>query len=644
MSQSTSTPTDRNGHVAGAQSTPNRLLRERRFAPFFWTQFLGALNDNAFKIGFTSLVTYEAALFPGVQAKTVAFLIPAIFVLPFVLFSATSGQIADKLDKAVLTRFVKSFEIVAMLIGGAGFWWHSAPMLYLCTFLMGVHSALFGPVKYAYLPQHLAQGELVGGNGLVETGTFVAILFGTIAGGLAASSSHGPLALAGLCIGIALVGRAVSHFVPVSPAPQPALRINWNPVSETWRNLRIAREDRTVFLGLLGISWLWFVGATFLSSFFSYAKDVLSANPDVVTVLLVTFSAGICVGSLLCERLSRGRIEIGLVPLGSIGISVFAIDLYFASHALAASPHLQSPGEFLGVLAHWRVLADLFLLAAFSGLYSVPLYALVQSRSPESHRARIMAANNILNSLFMIVSALMAIALGAAGVRIPGLFLVTGLLNIAVAAYIYTLAPQFLLRFVGWLLVQTVYRVRLAGVERIPETGGAVLVCNHVSFVDAIIIMAYSPRPIRFVMDHRIFRSPLAGWLFRHVKAIPVAPAHEDAALLERAYSACAQALDAGELVCIFPEGKLTRTGDINPFRHGVTEILRRAPAPVIPMALRGLWGSVFSRDAHARMPRPLRRWMASELTLVVGEPLLPTEATPQRLQQIVQELGGVHQ
>jgi 1-acyl-sn-glycerol-3-phosphate acyltransferase len=644
MNQVTPTSPGSEGQVAGTASSGTELLRERRFAPFFWTMFFGALNDNAFKIGFTSLVTYQAALFPGIHAKTAAFLIPAMFMLPFVLFSATSGQIADRFDKAVLTRAVKSFEIVAMLTGGVGFALHSAPLLYLCTFLMGMHSALFGPVKYAYLPQHLTSSELVGGNGLVETGTFVAILFGTILGGLAASTSYGPLVLAGLCIAIALVGRVASAFVPASPAPQTTLRINWNPAVETWRNLRVAREDRIVFLGLLGISWLWFIGATFLSSFFNFAKDVLSANSDVVTVLLATFSAGICVGSLSCERLSRGRIEIGLVPLGSIGISVFAIDLFFASHASATTGHLQNVGQFLGVPSHWRVLGDLFLLAAFSGLYSVPLYALIQSRSPESHRARIMAANNILNSLFMIVSALLAIGLGAAGISIPGLFLVTGLLNIVVAVYIYTLAPQFLLRFVAWVLVRTFYRMRLVDIERIPQTGGAVLVCNHVSFVDAIVIMAQSPRPIRFVMDHRIFRSALAGWLFRHVKAIPVAPAHEDAALLERAYAACAQALENGELVCIFPEGKLTRSGEMNPFRHGVMEILRRAPVPVIPMALRGLWGSVFSRDEHSRVPRPLFRGVASVLTLIVGEPLQPADVTPERLQQIVQDLRGAHQ
>jgi MFS family permease len=445
-----------------AHESQFRLLGQRRFAPFFWTQFLGAMNDNVFKIGFTSLVTYQAARFSGVDPKTAAFLISAIFILPFVLLSATSGQIADKYDKAMLTRFVKSFEIVVMLIGGAGFWLHSAPLLYLCTFLMGVHSTVFGPVKYSYLPQHLSKAELVGGNGMVEMGTFVAILIGTIVGGVGAGFvEHGAVVLACACVAIAVVGRAVSSFVPLTPAPQADLRINWNPVSETWRNLKLAHENRTVFLSLLGISWLWFVGAIFLSSFFSFAKNVLSADPDVVTVLLGTFSIGIGLGSLMCEKLSKRRIEIGLVPLGSIGMSVFAIDLFFASHALPLPGHLLSVGEFIVRPAHWRVLADLFLLAMFGGLYSVPLYALIQSRSQPSHRARIIAANNILNSLFMIVSSLMAVALTSAGFSIPAIFLVTALLNIVVATYIYSLVPEFLLRFIAWVLVHTFYRIRL---------------------------------------------------------------------------------------------------------------------------------------------------------------------------------------
>ncbi|KVM81266.1 MFS transporter [Burkholderia stagnalis] len=641
MSDHTSVSSERRNERR-AHASQFDLLRERRFAPFFTTQFLGALNDNVFKIGFTSLVTYHTARFSGVDAKTAAFLISAIFILPFVLFSATSGQIADKYDKARLTRFVKSFEIVLMLVGAAGFVTHTAALLYLCTFMMGMHSTLFGPVKYSYLPQHLGEHELVGGNGLVEMGTFIAILIGTLIGGAAAGiSGRGELVLAVSCVVIACAGRLAAQRVPTTPAPQPDLVINWNPVSETWRNLGLARQNRTVFLSLLGISWLWFVGATFLTSFFNFAKDVLSASPDVVTILLATFSVGIGIGSLLCERLSQRRVEIGLVPLGSIGISVFAIELYFASHALPAPGHLLSVGEFLAGARHWRILADLFLLAMFGGFYSVPLYALIQSRSAPTHRARIIAANNILNALFMIVSAVMAMALTKAGVGIPGIFLVTALLNVAVAAYIYLLVPEFLLRFVAWVLVHTFYRIRLVHAERIPEEGPAVLVCNHVSYVDALVLAAASPRPIRFVMDHRIFRTRFASWVFRHAKAIPIASRHEDPELLARAYDACEAALKDGELVCIFPEGKLTKTGDINTFHHGVTEILQRTSAPVIPMALRGLWGSVFSRHSDARWPRPVKRGVMSRLTLAVGDAMPASVATPETLQAAVAELRG---
>ena len=358
-------------------------------------------------------------------------------------------------------------------------------------------------------------------------------------------------------------------------------------------------------------------------------------------MLLATFSLGIGTGSLLCERLSKRRVEIGLVPLGSIGISVFALDLYWASHGVAPAGRLIGVAEFLGHARHWRILADLFLLAMFGGFYSVPLYALIQSRCQSTHRARIIAANNILNAFFMIVSAVMAIGLTSLGVSIPGIFAVTALLNVLVAAYIYSLVPEFLLRFVAWMLVHTFYRIRLVHAERIPEQGAAMLVCNHVSYVDAVVIMAESPRPIRFVMDHRIFRTPFAGWLFRHAKAIPIAPAHEDPAMLAKAYDACAEALAEGELVCIFPEGKLTRDGELNTFRHGVTQILQRAPVPVIPMALRGLWGSVFSRHADARVPRPLNKGVMSRLTLAVAEPLPPSAATPEALQAIVAELRG---
>ena len=622
------------------------LLKEARFAPFFWTQFAGAANDNIFKFAFTILVTFHAASFGGADPKTAAFLIGAVFIAPFVLFSATAGQLADKFERARLIRFVKTLEIGIMLVAAAGFIGHSVSLLYCATFLMGVHSTLFGPVKYAYLPQHLKDHELTGGNGLVEMGTFVAILLGTMAGGaLASIPGNGPVYVAGMCVLVALAGRVVAHWVPHSPAPAPELRINWNPLTETLANLKLARGNRAVFLSMLGISWLWFFGATFLTSFSPFAKDVLGGNENVVTLLLAVFSVGIGLGSLLCERMSGHKIEIGLVPFGSIGMSIFAADLYFATQGMQPSGLMDAAGmgvgAFLASASNWCVLADLFLLAMFGGFYSVPLYALIQTRCEASHRARIIAANNILNAAFMIASSLLAAGMLKAGFSIPQLFLATAVLNALVAIYIYTLVPEFLMRFLCWMLIHTVYRVHKTGLENIPDTGPAILTCNHVSFVDALVISASCPRPIRFVMDHNIFKIPVLSFVFRTGKAIPIAPAKEDVAMRDRAFDTAAQALKDGDLVGIFPEGRITDSGEMYPFRPGVMEILKRQPAPVVPLALCGLWGSFFSRKGGAAMSKPFRRGSFARVELKVAPEWAPQTVTPEGLQAATLRMRG---
>jgi 1-acyl-sn-glycerol-3-phosphate acyltransferase len=617
------------------------LLHERRFAPLFWTQFLGAANDNLFKFAFTLLATFQAAEWGGMDPSTAGFLIGAIFITPFVLLSATSGQIADKVEKGSLIRFVKNLEIAVMAVAAAGFVGRNAPLLYVAVFLMGVHSTLFGPVKYAYLPQHLRDEELTGGNGLVEMGTFVAILVGTMAAGfLVKAGSGGATGVAIACLAVAVLGRFAAGFVPRSPAPDPGLAINWNPFTETWANLAIAARDRTVFHSLLGISWLWFVGSIFLTSFTPFTREVLGGDENVVTLLLAVFSIGIGLGALACERLSGRKVEIGLVPFGSIGVTVFAIDLWLASRGLAPSG-VREVAAFAREVSSIRIMADLFGLALFAGFYSVPLYALIQSRAEPAHRARIIAANNILNALFMIVASLMATALLRAGLTLPQLFLVVGLMNAAVAAYIYLLVPEFLMRFLCWLLIHSAYRLRKDGIDNIPGEGAAVVVCNHVSFVDALVILAASPRPIRFVMDHRIFRIPVLSFVFRTGKAIPIAPAREDAALLERAYDEVARALEQGELVGLFPEGRITEDGEIGRFRTGIERIVERTPVPVVPMALKGLFGSFFSRQGGAAMTRPFRRGLFSSIALEVAPAVAPAQATSEALQARVQAMRG---
>ena len=625
-----------------SDSSQFALLRQRRFAPFFATQFLGAANDNVFKYAFTLLVTYHAGQFTTLDPALAVNLIAAIFILPFLLFSATSGQLADKLDKARLMQSIKAAEVAIMLLGAWGLYAQSFGVLLACTFLMGLHSTLFGPVKYAYLPQVLTGREIVGGNGLVEMGTFVAILLGTIvAGTVVEAGAHGHLYAAGVCLLLALAGLATSLAIPRAPAADPALAIDWNPLRVTWANLKVARRERAVFLSLLGISWLWFFGAVFLTQFPQFAQKTLGGSAAVATLLLAVFSVGIGVGSLLCEKMSRGQVEIGLVPFGAIGMTVFTVDLYFASRGLPVAP-AQSVAQFLGHAPHWRLLADLFLLSMFAGFYSVPLYALIQTRGEASHKARIIAANNILNSLFLILAAgLSALALGPLQLSIAQLFLLTGLLNALVAIYIFTLVPEFLLRFLSWLLVSVAYRVDKEGTERIPAEGAAVIVANHVSFVDALVIMAASPRPIRFVMDAGIFRIPVMSWLFRQAKAIPITSAKKDPALVERAFERVSEALRDGQLVCIFPEGRITDSGELYPFRPGVMRILERDPVPVVPIALQGLWGSFFSRRGGAAMRRPFRRGLFTRIGIRVGQLRAPAAVAPESLQAEVAALRG---
>ncbi|MDP9108754.1 MAG: MFS transporter [Pseudomonadota bacterium] len=623
------------------QKSQFALLTERRFGPFFWTQFLGAFNDNVFKTALLTILTYDALSWTSASPALLNNLIPGLFILPFLLFSASAGQLADKFDKARVARAVKLLEIVIMTIAAVGWMTHHLVLLISAVVGMGIHSTLFGPVKYAYLPQQLKADELVGGNGIIESGTFVGILLGEILGAvLVVHKPWGVELVAFGTIAIALFGWFTSRAIPVSPAPVPELRINWNPFSETLRNLRYSSQNRPVFLSLLGNSWFWFYGAIVLAQFPLYAKDYLHGDHSVFVLLLTVFSLGIGAGSLLCERLSGHKVEIGLVPFGSIGLSVFGIDLFLASLAYTNNATVDLHG-FVAQHGALRILFDCVMIGVFGGLYIVPLFALIQTRCDPRHLSRTIAGMNILNSLFMVVAALVALVLLRAGLSIPQLFLVTALLNALVASYIFSLVPEFLIRFVAWLLIHTIHRVRTVDVDRIPESGAAVLVCNHVSYVDAIIIMAASPRPIRFVMDHRIFKIPVMSWIFRNAKAIPIAPASEDPQMMARAYDEIAAALADGDLLCIFPEGKLTTTGEINTFKGGVKKIIDRSPVPVIPMALRGLWGSMLTRSDGNPFQRSFQRGPLSRLALVVGMPLAPAAVTPELLQEQVIALRG---
>ncbi|MBT8082992.1 MAG: MFS transporter [Gammaproteobacteria bacterium] len=623
-----------------------KLLQQRRFAPFFVTQFLGALNDNVFRNGLVILITFQGIVIAGMDHTQLANVAAGLFILPYFLFSATAGQLADKYEKSMLIRRVKLLEIGLMAAACVALVTGSYALLLLVLFFMGLQSTMFGPVKYAYLPQQLADDELIGGNALVESGTYIAIILGLIAGGIAvgdeiaAALGVSKQAVLGAClVGVAVTGYLASREIPVTRAVDPDLRINWNAWQETWHIVQFAREERSVFLSILGISWFWFYGSAMTIQIPAYTLDILNGSESITTFLLAAFAVGVGIGSLLCERLSGHRIELGLVPFGAIGMSWFAIDLYFANpdaHAVAAT----TIAEFLSRPGGSRIWFDLVMIGAFGGFYSVPLYALIQQRSKRSHLSRIIAANNIINAVLMVTAAIMSMVLLNAGLSIPQLFFVVAVLNVLVAVYIFSLLPEFLLRFLAWIVVTVLYRIKPQGVENLPVKGPAVVVCNHVSYIDPIILSACVPQPMRFVMWYKIFQMPLLNFIFRTGKAIPIASAREDVEIMNEAFEKVDAELAAGRIVCIFPEGAITRDGEIARFRPGIEKILARRPVPVIPASLGRLWGSWFSRRRDGGL-RKIPGRLFARIPVRFGKAVPPSEVTAARLEILVRTLRG---
>lgn len=438
-------------HTPNPQHSQFALLKKGRFGPLFITQFLGAFNDNVFKNALVVLLTFQASSWTTLNLGVLANLAAGLFILPFFLFSATAGQLADKYDKAMLARKTKQLEILIITLAGVGFVLHSLPTLLTALFLLGLQAALFGPVKYAILPQHLESHELVGGNALVEAGTFVAILLGTLLGGLLAGLKGGTVWITSVSLAIAILGYLASRKIPPAPAPSPQLKVSLNPLTETWHNIGFARKNRSVFLSILGLSWFWLYGALFLAQFPAYTKNVLGGGETAVILLLAVFTVGIGAGSMICEKLSNHKLETGLVPLGAIGLTLFGLDFAWASPSITPA---GAPLPLLTLLSDWntwRLLLDLVLLGGFGGLYCVPLYTLIQQRSDENYRARTIAANNIINALFMVTGALVAAALLNYGTSIPALFGIAAVINGCVAAYIFTVIPEFPKRCLAWI-------------------------------------------------------------------------------------------------------------------------------------------------------------------------------------------------
>ncbi len=624
----------------GAQKSQFTLLKSRRFLPFFLTQFFGALNDNLFKNALLVILVSSGIAANGSETNTLVNMAAGLFIIPFFLFSALAGQLADKYEKSVIIRRIKLAEIFIMLGGVAALWYNEIWLMMAVLFAMGTQSAFFGPVKYAIIPQHLRREELIGGNAQIEMGTFVAILIGTIAGSMLAGVEQ-PAPLVGvIVVTVAIVGWLCSRQVPTAEAKAPTLRIDYNPLREGRKLYHLAREKHEVLLAILGISWFWMVGASYLTQIPNFSVTTLHGEPSLIALLLSAFTVGIAIGSLLCERMSGHKIEIGLVPFGALGISVFGIELFFAglnyggTAAVGAMGFFAQPGSI-------RILLDLALIGLFGGFYIVPLYAMVQMRTEESTRARIIAFNNILNAFFMVLSSLLGIFfLGVADIGIPAFYLLIALMNIAVGVFIFYQVPEFTMRFMIWLFSHSMYRVSHKGLENIPDKGAALIACNHVSYVDALLIAGAVRRPIRFIMYKPIFEIPVLNFIFRTGGAIPICSPKEDEAVYTAALDAIAEGLEQGDLLCIFPEGKLTQDGDMNEFRAGIERIIQRSPAPVIPLALQGLWGGFFSHSGPGVFKTPFHRiW--SRIAVIGGQPVLPAELSAPVLREQILAMRG---
>jgi acyl-[acyl-carrier-protein]-phospholipid O-acyltransferase/long-chain-fatty-acid--[acyl-carrier-protein] ligase len=587
------------------------LLRARRFLPLFLTQILGAFNDNLFKSAFVMLITYGAVavMDPGVMAAIAG----AALIAPFFIFSATAGELADRFERSRLLQILKAAELVAVFGAAAALLTGNLVLSLVLLFVLGAQAAFSSPVKYALIPQHLATTELVDGNALMEAGTFLSILLGTIAGSLAVATAWGPVACCVLLLGCAAFGFAASLRVPLAPAPAPALRVSWNLMAATDGILRQAWERREVRLSILGASWFWLVGALSLSQLPSFAKSTLGADSSVVILFLAAFSIGVAVGSSLCGRLMRGEVSARYVPLAALGMTLFSFDLAVASR-LAAAPQAGLIGvfDFLSQLGGLRIFGDLLGLAVCGGFFVVPLYAMIQNRSDEALRARIIAANNVVNALFMAGAAAITAGLIAVGLDTPALFLILAAGNALVTVWICKLLPQDVLRMLARLLFRLAYRVEIRGVENFAVAGDRVIIVpNHVSFLDAPLVAAFLPGWPVFAIDPGQMQR---WWVRPFLAAVNVYPMDPSRPMAARSLI---NSMKEGGRCVIFPEGRINVTGGaLMKVYDGPALVADKAEAMVLPVRLDGVEFTPFSRLSG----RLRRRWFP-KVTITILEP-----------------------
>ncbi len=611
------------------------LLTQRRFLPYFCTQFLGAFNDNVYRYAFAILITYSLAKEnQGVMVNAALI----AFILPFFLFGAIAGQLADKYEKAWLIRQIKLAEIVIMLMGCIALYFQSVYGMLGILFALGAQSSFFGPIKYSILPQHVDDSEILTANAYVEAGTFIAILLGQVLGGALGEKPEYQTVLMFSIVFFAVVGRFSSQFIPDAPAASPELKVSLNIFRKTADIVRLAYANRGVFKSILANSWFWFVGSIILTMFPIFAVDVLSGGPKVAILLLTVFTVGIALGSLACSVFSAGRVEVGLVPIGGLGISFFTWQL--GGVVIPETTELRTMVEVLAIPgALWSVFY-LLMIAFFSGLFIVPLYTYMQTRSAEHQRSRVIAVNNIINSLFMVLAGGLGILLVSLGFTVLDIFKIVAVLNLIVSLFIIASISEYFIKHICWLLAHAVYRVKTENFDNIPEQGPALIVCNHISFFDPPIVYGHLPRPARFVMWYGFYELPIIGRAFSWVKAIPIGTRKERPELVAQAFDEVAAELERGGLVVIFPEGGISRDGELNKFQPGIDMILERTPVPVIPVAIKGMWGTWASR-ARGSAFKSLPKHFFKRLTLTAGEPVPGHEASRLIMFDKIEKLRG---
>lgn len=580
-------------------TNPNQflLLKQKKFLPLFITQFLGAFHDNLYKNALVVLIIYHLATQLGYDAKTqqlLTTLAAGILILPFFLFSAMGGQLADKFPKERVMQGVKIFEIAIAAMGTASLLTEWLPLCYLTIFALGTHSAIFAPSKYSILPQHLDQKELIGGNALLNTGTFLAILLGTIVGTVTMSAEMGVYIVSGLMFLTAITGYISSRGIPHAPPKSANLEFSLNPFTETFAVMKYTlTQPRDITLSMLGKAWFFLVGSMFMAQFANFTKGNLGGNEHILTLFLVLFSIGIAVGGLCNNKLLKGQISAVFVPLAALGLTGFSVDIYYASLTVYQPPSgvLIGIKEFLGHSANWRIILDVFMVAFFGGLYVVPLSAIIQDRTPEQTRARIMAGGSIIDSLFMVVSAIVSAVLIGMGWTVPELFLGFAIANAFVAVYICRLLPDYLFKTLLQIIFKALYQVEIRGYENIEKAGKrAVIVGNHVSYLDPPLLAAFLPGTPMFAVNTQVAQLWWVKPFLGLVDAFSIDPTNP------YALKALIRKVEEDKHVVIFPEGRLTDTGALMKIYDGPGLIADKADAMILPIRLDGVQHTRFAR------------------------------------------------